>query len=404
MSRAKPPVVLLGGEGIALSIARSLGPTGVPVYALGNERYDPVRRSRHCTSFVHVGSGEGVQSRYLDWLERGPEGSVILPCNDDGLELVARHRRRLVDLGYIPIEANDDVLLAMLDKEQTYALAQRLGIATPKVFMVRDREALDAVIDDVVFPCALKPVHSHHFSRHFGVRTKVFVTTGREELLRTYQRLSPLGVELMITEIVPGGDDAYCSYYSYLDEDGTPLFHFTKQKLRQFPTGFGLACYQVTRWDPEVAEQGLRFFQGVGLRGIGNVEFKRDERDSRLVLIECNHRFTAANEVVRLAGIDLARITYDRLVGRHVAPIVSFREGVRMWHAAEDVCALVALRRNGQLTVRAWVASLFHRQHMPVFRWTDPRPALFNWGVLFRRLWRKIGRPGPGSAPISAEA
>jgi predicted ATP-grasp superfamily ATP-dependent carboligase len=404
VSADNPPVVLLGGESIALSIARSLGPAGIPVYALGNERYDPVRRSRHCTSFVHVGSGEGVQARCLDWLERGPGNAVVLPCNDDGLELVARHRTRLVELGYVPIEANDEVLLAMLDKRRTYALAGRLGIATPKIVTVRDREALDAVIDDVVFPCALKPVHSHHFSRHFGVRTKVFVTADRDQLVRTYQRLSPLGVELMITEIVPGRDDAYWSYYSYLDHDGKPLFHFTKQKLRQFPTGFGLSCYQVTRWDPEVAEEGLRFFQGVGLRGIGNVEFKRDERNGRLVLIECNHRFTAANEVVRIAGIDLARITYDRLLGREVATIASFKEGIRMWHTAEDIGALLELRRRGELTIAAWFGSLLHRQHVPVFRWSDPRPALFSWRVLSRRVWRKLKTDAPPSVPVPSEA
>ena len=58
---------------------------------------------------------------------------------------------------------------------------------------------------------------------------------------------------------------------------------------------------------------------------MGNVEFKRDTRDGRLKLIECNHRFTAANELVRRAGIDLARIAYDRACGDDVPPTPAIR-------------------------------------------------------------------------------
>ena len=53
-------------------------------------------------------------------------------------------------------------------------------------------------------------------------------------------------------------------------------------------------------------ELGLAFLRGAGVRGLANVEFKRDERDGRLKLIECNYRFTAPNEQFRRAGMDLA--------------------------------------------------------------------------------------------------
>jgi predicted ATP-grasp superfamily ATP-dependent carboligase len=397
------PAVLLGGEAIALSVARSLGARGVPVFALGHARYDPVQWSRHCTSFAHLGSGEGVQERWLEWLEAGPRGAVVLPCSDDALELVASRRPELVAMGYRPLEADDRVVLAMLDKERTYTLAREAGIGTPQTVTVRDRAALERVARDFPFPCAVKPVHSHHFARHFGVRTKVVRVGTADELVRAYESLWRLGLELMVTEIIPGPEDAYWSYYTYLDEHGEPLFHLTKHKLRQFPPDFGLATYHAVEWDAQCAREGLRFFRAVGLRGIGNVEFKRDARDGRLKLIECNHRFTAGNELVRRAGIDLAVVAYARALGDPVPAIGKRHDGARMWHPVEDARAFVRLRSRGELTTRRWLASLLHRQHFPVLAPSDPKPALFTARLLVLRVLRRRRKRTSAGAFVPAK-
>ncbi|MEA2470030.1 MAG: hypothetical protein QOE38_1029, partial [Thermoleophilaceae bacterium] len=128
--------MLLGGEAIAVSAARSLSRSGARVHALGDAS-DPVRRSRLCHEFVAVGSKEGVIERYLDWLERsGPRGAVILPCDDYGVEMIARHRARIEGWGYLPVEGDDDVMLAMLDKERTYELSRAAGVPTPRTATV----------------------------------------------------------------------------------------------------------------------------------------------------------------------------------------------------------------------------------------------------------------------------
>ena len=79
-----------------------------------------------------------------------------------------------------------------------------------------------------------------------------------------------------------------------------------------------------------MAELGLRFLRAARVRGIGNIEFKRDRSDGKLKLIECNLRFTMANELLRLAGIDLALFAYNRLLGRPTPPVDSYREDMRM--------------------------------------------------------------------------
>ncbi len=386
-----PPAIILGGGGTALPVARSLGDAGIPVFALGTET-DPVRYSRRCTSFVTLGREPGMQERWLEWLRSAPVGSVILPCEDEGLDLIARNREMLLDLGLVPFEADDDVLLAMLDKHETYRLCAELGIEAPFSFTVNSEEDMAVALERVAYPCALKGVHSHEFVRHFP-GMKAFVVNSDEEMRNALSRTISLGVEMIATEIIPGGDDQFFSYYSYIDEDGQPLLHLTKRKLRQYPIWFGSGCFHATDWNPEAAEIGLRFFEGVGVRGLANVEFKRDARDGRLKLIECNHRFTAATGLLRAAGADLPLFVYNKLMDRPLPRIEGYKTDLTMWYPMRDIRAFLAYRRHGQISFRHWARTIVgRRHHYPVASIRDPRPAIAHNLRIVSRLRGLLGR------------
>lgn len=398
-----PPVIVFGGEAIGLRVQRSLARAGVSVYGVGGPN-GLLRYSRHCEGYASLGSKfreDDVYERWLEWLEDGaPRGAVLLPCTDEGLQLVVRHRARLVDLGYLPIEANDDVLAAMLDKERTYELARSIGIQTPATVTLRTGDDLAAVADQLEYPCAIKPLHSNLFARHFGDRNKLLVARDPGELKQGWARMDELGLEVMVTEIVPGGDDRLLSYCGYLDERGEPLTEFTFRKIRQFPPHFGLGCYVVSDRNPEVADAGLRFLRGIGLRGLFHVEFKRDSRDDQLKLIECNHRFTI--ELV-FSPRNLPLLTYNRLLGRPLPSPGPYRTGKRLWNPVEDTKAARSYRRHGELSWAQWLRSLLHLQQFHAFRWDDPLPTMaFHLRKLTRALVRRFRRhrASPSSEPL----
>jgi predicted ATP-grasp superfamily ATP-dependent carboligase len=128
----------------------------------------------------------------------------------------------------------------------------------------------------------------------------------------------------------------------------------------------------------------------VGLRGVGNVEFKRDPRDGEYKIIECNHRFTAASDLVRHSGIDMPLLAYKRALGLPHEPVRGYRLGVRMWHPIEDVRSLRGYLDEGSLTVGAWLRSLWHRQHFPLLSLDDPGPSVASLSVKARRLGHKL--------------
>jgi D-aspartate ligase len=404
MGGGKPPAILLGGGLIALAVARSLAVADVAVHALGH-RDDPLRHSRHRSSFTDVGAGDGMSHRMLEWLEAGTVRGVLLPCSDEGVELVGRNRQRLQELGYIPVEANDEAMLDMLDKVRTYERAVRAGIEAPWVGSVSTPDEALAAARRGGFPVALKPRHSHQFAHRFGAAKKAFVVADEAALEQALALTLDLGLEMMVAEIVPGPDD-FRSCYSYIDEKGEPLWAITKRKLRQLPPGFGPGTYHITDWNPAVAELGLRFFRGVGVRGLVNVEFKVDERDDQLKLIECNHRFTAATEQLRRCGADLPLFAYNRLAGLAPPDPTRYRRGVGLWYPVRDARAFLAYRRRGDLTLRTWLRTLAHPQTFPLASIDDPLPslvALSRRAIRFARA-RGRGRSLPSPSDQAPEA
>ncbi|MDQ6841701.1 MAG: hypothetical protein M3025_04670, partial [Actinomycetota bacterium] len=281
-------------------MARSLAGAEVVVHVLDGPR-SPARFSRAVTNFVDVGV-EQPQARMLDWLRSGPVPAVVLPGSDEGVELIARNRGQLEQLGYLPVEGDDQALLKMLDKAQTYELARRHGIAVPRIVHLRTAEEVEAAVAELEFPCVLKPAQSHLFARKVAP-VKVQFVNSAAELRRELDTLRALDVEAFVTEVIVGASDEFVSYYGYLDHDGSSLVSFTKRKLRQNPPGFGIGTYHETTDDAAVSEVGLRFLQAAGIRGLGNVEFKRDAEDGELKLIDCNPRCTLSNELARRSGV-----------------------------------------------------------------------------------------------------
>lgn len=388
---ALPPAILLGGEAIAVSACRSLGWAGVRVHALGDAR-DPVRKSRWCNEFVAVGSKTGVVDRYLEWLEKdGPrDGAVILACDDYGVEMIAGNRERLLEWGYRPVEGDDELMLAMLDKERTYELARAADVPTPRTATVHTAEEAMTAASAFDLPVGLKPLLSHVWAEHRP--EKLLLARDRDELRRLGEWAFDPGVPMLMTEVIPGPESDICTYFTYVDRSGEPLFDYTKSKIRQWPKRWGLTCYQVSDRREDVVELGRRLVRGSGLRGVAVPEFKHDSRDGRWKLIECNVRFTGSLDLTRHCGIDMARIAYESTLGRAVERPDGYRTGVTQWNPIEDVRALIDYRRDGELTVPGWVRSVARRQHFPMMRADDPMPSVASLGTKLGRAVRKLAR------------
>ena len=336
-----------------------------------------------------------MTGHWMDWLSsEGPRGAVVLAGADPGVEFIARNRLALIELGYAPVEGSDEVSLAMLDKQLTSDAALEAGIDAPRVAGIESEARLEAMIGELAFPCGLKPRQSMLFQHHFGGGNKLIVARDPDELRDGFRRTHELGLEMLIAELIPGDDECLVSYCGYLDGGGEPLTDCT---IRQYPPGFGLSSYAASDDEADVRELGLGFLRDLGLRGPFEVEFKRDPRDGRLKLIECNPRFTILQ--LNFCAADVATLAYARALDRPDPVATRYRPATRLWNPIEDFRAFLHYRRNGEWSLGRWLRSLLHRKRLHVFSWDDPMPTIaFHVRRLGRLLKRVVGRASPGPA------
>jgi predicted ATP-grasp superfamily ATP-dependent carboligase len=238
------------------------------------------------------------------------------------------------------------------------------------------------------------------FRRVYGLDRKLFVAHDLQELAAVYRETAAHGLGMLVTELVPGADDAVWTYTACLAAGGRPVLEGVKRKLRQWPPHFGIGSYHATGVDEHVLDAGRRFVRGVGARGLAAVEFKRDARTGNLVLIECNQRFPNGCEVFAAAGLNFPLAIYEQTLGRTTRPQPEPRQDARLLFFVEDFRSFLELRRAGELTTAAWLRSVAHRQRFPVFSVADPVPSLVTNAALVAGVARRlIRRLGHGRAP-----
>lgn len=370
-----PPAILFGGFFQAFKVVESLASRSIPVHVLNN-RWPEARFSRFARA-IRLPDNEpyaraaatfltGSASDYL-------EGSVLLAAGDQELEILNTHRKTLEKKFLLDL-SNPVAQGMMLDKLATYKAARAAGVPAPRFWEIGSEEDLHRLSSEYVYPLIVKPTLSHVFREKF--KRKFFVAENFDQLLESYRLADRAGIEVVLMENIPGPDSRLCSYYTYLDEQGNALFDFTKRVIRRYPVNMGIGSYHITDHVEGVREPALMLFRQVGLRGLANAEFKYDDRDGQLKLIECNARFTATNSLIARAGFDLGNFVYNRIVGIPQPRLTNFRTGMRMWDPLRDFRAFLELRARREITTIEWLASIMHRTSISYFSWRDPLPSL----------------------------
>jgi len=386
MTRAQVPAIVLGGSQNALSVARNLARNGIEVVAV-NYPYEAIRFSRYAR-YMRLDGDSSPQAweRFLLGKESDHlHGSVLLTCGDEAISIVVKHHA-ILSRKFLLEETDPAMRRDLLDKFITYRRAQEAGIPTVGYWFVASREDLERSMAEYRFPLIMKPLYSPQ--AHL-LNSKAILIPDRTSLTERFSFAASLGVGVVLMEYISGGDDRLCSYYTYLDEQGEPLVHFTKSLKRRFPRHSGEATYHVTAWIPEAAELGLRFFRHLGFQGLGMIEFKRDERDGKLKIIEVNARFTSSDCLIAKSGVNLAFVAYNRITGRPQAPALDYKKSLVLCRPMQDALAAWELRRRGELRLSEWIAELRRIDQFPFFELRDPLPALV---VMGRRAWRLAAR------------
>jgi len=333
-ARSRPWAIVSGAAVNGLGVARSLGARGVRV-AVIDSADGPAFASRHARRRVRVLHDRGTPA-YVDavaGLARalGDRPALILTQEATVLPVAARREELSAVLRQTMPDA--DLAALLIDKERTQARAEAMGFPVPRTVRLAGPHEVEAA-RALTFPVVLKPAAKSELWERTNKKAYRFETY--HDLAHTYAQIGQGGPQVVVQEWIEGTDADIYFTLVHRDESGRTVAQFSGRKLRQWPPGVGgtASCAPTT---PQIAAElealTARFFDAVGCIGLASIEYKRDARSRRFVMVEPTvGRTDYQEEVATLNGVNLPYAAYATLVGLPVPAPASIRP--RIWRDA----------------------------------------------------------------------
>ena len=271
------------------------------------------------------------------------------------------------------------VQAALATKEQQYALVANYDLPIPRTAYVRCAADMHEFASVARFPCLIKPRHQREWEvlpEDNPLRGEKLVTAkDAASLIASYALTEPYRPEVMVQEIIAGGDDAKYCYLSVYGKGSRRLGHCVVHELRAYPVLFGSGSIVEPVIDPEIDALCDNFLRGINYVGICELEVKRDTLDHVVRLIEANPRFSVTADAAIYAGVDIGWLHYLDLIGQTPEEMTATRLSFKHIVLRRDI---PAMPRYVQEKVYTW-SELLRSYSGPLeffdFDPQDPRPS-----------------------------
>ncbi|HEX7320792.1 MAG TPA: hypothetical protein VF399_10615 [bacterium] len=383
---------VLGLFDTGLAVIRSLGKYGIPVTGLDYDPKMPGFRSRYCTARLFPNPIHKPEET-LDFLlhegKKRADHGILLPTTDAFVLFVSRYRDALKEYFRFNLPASD-IVESIADKRRQYELAKKSDVPCPRAFFPESASDVELFKNKIDYPAIVKGCYSYQWQAKFP-QIKGFKVHDPRELEKKIKELLPFRIKVLVQSIIPGANTNHYKVCAYINGQGKTLALFVLQKIRQYPVEFGVGtCVESVRSD-ELIRLGMQFFDDIGYRGIGSIEFKKDERDGKFKLIELNPRYWQQNDHALACGIDFPLIQYADLTGQDPVPQLHYRTGVKWLDPMSDFQSFLDHRRNGRLSFGKWLSSLRGTRAFSSWSLNDPGPMLksieYGWKIIKAPLY-----------------
>ena len=387
-----PAAVVFSQFETGLGVTRSLGQKGIKVLCVDFKK-DIAWYSRYVNPLICPHPLKEMTA-FLDWVaqhfEKGGKKHPVFICSDDFLVCFSMNRSFLSNYFLFNL-VDHDLLEQITDKHSQYLLAKQAGISQPETRIVKHQDDLVTInLNDMQFPVFIKGLEVNSWREKISGTVKGFVAASPDELHRRARDILEQDVPIVIQEIIQGPDTSHFKYNIYVGLDGQIKAEFTLRKIRQNPIHFGVGAVVESIHDSDLLAQGRKLFKSIDFTGIASAEFKRDEQDGQLKLIEINPRYWQQNYLSTACGMNFPYINYCDLTGMHMEVSPEFKAGIKWVNRYMDLGSFLKYRKEGSLTFPAWRRSLKGKKIYADFTWDDPMPVLYEIGFgakLIRAPW-----------------
>ena len=383
-------IVLDGNENQAVAATRSLDRAGYEVTVGASESWSKAGWSRCASkSFVYPSprtDPDAFVRRLVEEIRSGNR-AIVMPMTERTTIPLSARRADIAKAGGMMVLPPEDVLLKVFDKRWMTELAQTLGIAVPRTWVVQRDADASRLAPELPYPVVLKPLVSEERNANGGsthTGTPLYARSAREFLEAVAQMLGRCSA-VLVQEFVQGTGAGYFAILRHGELRG----EFAHRRLRDVrPTGSGSALRESALPSPTLREASLALLRAVGWHGVAMVEY-RMRADGTPVFLEVNGRFWHSLALAVHAGVDfplgLARLAEHG----DLEPLPAGRPGVRCRWLLGDARHLAAVWRGapagypGEFPSRLGTLLAELRPSLGMthdnFELADPLPELGDW-------------------------
>ena len=387
---ARPRLIVLHPNDGSLTIARVLARRGVEVHLLTSPAFAHALRSRSATGTV-LPDPANAPERWTRELRRLADdgGGVLLSASDAATKYLCEHRAA-IPAALRSFETADGAHLGLMDKHRLYELAAEAGVRTPWMHHVSTRDELDAVRGALTYPCILKATLGHIAREKAGFGTTRLASGA--ELEEKAGILLGLGLDLVLTELVPGPETALEGSVLVRRASGEVTLRYGRRKIRQWPVDYGVGSMLESFDVPEAHANHLRLLEHTGFVGIASCEMKRHAVTGELYLIEINVRIPGNFGLSQACGADGPWRLYASLAGLALDAQPRPVPGRKVWLPEEDLRTVRFRLQNGLTTVPEVLRTFRGVRDAGVLSVRDPLPGLTWAAELATRRPRRLVR------------
>jgi predicted ATP-grasp superfamily ATP-dependent carboligase len=401
--KTTPIAIILGGYVNGLGLVRSLGEIGVPSIVIDINK-NIAFSSKYSIIGLISPHPTHQTAEFLNFMkELGQKlktKSVLFCTNDMWLIPMSKNQLEMEQYFYYPM-SGWNIIENCINKTKLYKLAVEADVPCPETVFLNSISEVDKNIDNIRFPCVLKPAIIIGFQEKLQSPGRTIIIQSNKELeywkkIIVERNLSD--VPLIIQEMIIGGSENLYTLTSYSNREGDIIAYSTGHKIRQNPPNAGTIVSGRVVHEPEVFALGKKLLKKAKFYGIANTEFKRDIKNGGFKLIEINPRPGMWNYSVTATGINLPQMAYLEVLGKKLVVNEAFNKRELVWlMVLSDFMEAINFsnknrRSYGYSTLSEWLVSIKGRKIDAVFMVNDPKPGLKYMVQFCRSMLASIAR------------
>ena len=385
-------VIVVGCGVPGIAVIRALANKGIHIIGLIYSE-DPIAHvSKYISESVRVPHPETACEQFIDFLVKKADewqDALILETADHTAVCISEHKEKLAQY-YRIVTPDWEILSKFIEKEKSYNLAQESGVPYPISYTPESVMELEEIMDEISYPCILKPILSHEFLLAF--QRKNFEVSSAAELLEKFQLCLDAEQPIIVQEIIPGPDSNLYRMHGYLNSQGEFAAKFFHRKVRQNPPRFGVMRVGIsTERDSEVERLTEKLLRHANYKGYFSIEFKKDPRDNQLKFTEVNCRMPRSGWLTIASGVNIPWLIYLDLVKNQQVIVSDYKVGFYWIELYTDIKNTLLRHKEEEINLREYVRPYMTRNKaFAVLNVHDIRPFLKLISYKLKRGFGKV--------------